>query len=95
MVLTVILGSLCASFLNAANNALMREQLMLSEERKQAIKQEAASRARALDDKLLKAETQRLTLEEHDAPAGDARDELHLRCLAYVFEMDARSLKEK
>ena len=68
---------------------------MLSDERKQAIKQEAASRARALDDKLLRAETLRLTLEESDAPPGDAREELHVRCWAYAFEMGERKLKEK
>ena len=36
-----------------------------------------------------------LTLEENDAPAGDARDDLHIRCWAYVFEMGERGLEEK
>jgi hypothetical protein len=68
---------------------------MLSEERKQAIQREAASRARAFGDELLKQETLRLTLEENDAPPGDERDELHIRCWAYAFEMGERKLKEK
>jgi hypothetical protein len=68
---------------------------MLSAERQQAIKHEAASRARALDDELLTAETLRLTLEEHAAPTGDVREELHIKCWAYAFEMGERKLKEK
>ena len=68
---------------------------MLSDERKQAIKQEAAARARAFDDDLLRHETLRLTLEENDAPPGDHREELHIRCWAYAFEMGERKLKEK
>jgi hypothetical protein len=70
-------------------------RVVLSEKRKLAIKQEAASRARALDDDLLRAETLRLTLEENDAPPGDAREELHVRCWAYAFEMGERKLKER
>jgi hypothetical protein len=68
---------------------------MLSDDRKQAIQNEAESRARALSDELLRHETQRLTLEENDAPGGDWREELHIRCWAYVFEMKERKLKEK
>jgi hypothetical protein len=68
---------------------------MLSDERKQAIQREAVSRARALSDELLRHETQRLTREENDAPSGDGRDELHIRCWAYAFEMTERKLKEK
>jgi hypothetical protein len=74
-----------------------REQLlvMLSDDRKRAIQSEAVSRARALSDELLRHETQRLTVEENDAPAGDWREELHIRCWAYAFEMGERRLKEK
>ena len=68
---------------------------MLSDDRKQAIQREAVSRARALDDELLRHETQRLTVEENDAPSGDWREELHIRCWAYAFEMGERKLKEK
>jgi hypothetical protein len=68
---------------------------MLSDDRKQAIQREAVSRARALDDELLRHETQRLTGEENDAPSGDERDELHIKCWAYVFEMKERKLNEK
>jgi hypothetical protein len=68
---------------------------MLSEGRRHAIEREAASRARALDDELLTQETLRLTLAENDAQPGDERDELHIRCWAYAFEMGERKLKEK
>jgi hypothetical protein len=68
---------------------------VLSDARKHAVERDAADRARALDDKLLTRETLRLTLEEHAAASGDARDELHIRCRAYAFEMSLRKLKEK
>jgi hypothetical protein len=68
---------------------------MLSEERKRAIQREAVSRARALDDEVLTRETLRLTLEENGAPPGDEREDLHIRCWAYVFEMGERKLHEK
>jgi hypothetical protein len=55
---------------------------MLSDDRKRAIQSEAVSRARALNDELLRHETRRLTFEENDdAPPGDRREELHIRCL--------------
>jgi hypothetical protein len=68
---------------------------MLSDGRKQAIQREAASRARAFDDELLTRETLRLTLEENAAAPGDAREELHIQCWAYAFEMSERKLPEK
>jgi hypothetical protein len=68
---------------------------MLSDQRKQAIEREAVSRARAFDDELLTRETLRLTLEENDAPPGDEREELHIKCWAYAFEMSERKLPEK
>jgi hypothetical protein len=69
---------------------------MLSDDRKRAIQSEAVSRARALNDELLRHETRRLTFEENDdAPPGERREELHIRCWAYAFEMGERKLKEK
>jgi hypothetical protein len=73
----------------------MRRRSMLSDARKQAIERDAVARARALDDELLTRETLRFTLEEHAAAPGDKRDELHIWCNAYAFEMSVRKLKEK
>jgi hypothetical protein len=68
---------------------------MLSEERKQAIQREAASRAVTLSDDSLRHETVRLTLEENDCPPGDKQEELRIRSWAYAFEMGKRKLPEE
>ena len=68
---------------------------MLSDERKQEIQREAALRAQALDDELLRHETARLAAEENECPPGDSQEALRVRAWAYSAEMGKRKLSER